>query len=92
MTLDVSLAQTLVPSVYLAGPIRGLTYGATSDWRKEVQKELLAAGIISFSPMRHRFEKVDTEMPYSDEGSVLSSTKGIMTRDRLGIEREPSLF
>ena len=80
-------------SVYLAGPIRGLTYNDSLDWRSKVSGELYSAGIVPFSPMRHKeFLKDKKSLPYSDESNVLSSTKGIMTRDRLDVMRCDLVF
>lgn len=40
------------PSVYLAGPITGLTYDDGQDWREFAQEWLAAESIDGFSPLR----------------------------------------
>ena len=38
-------------SVYLAGPITGLTYEECVGWRERAKEELAKAGITAYSPM-----------------------------------------
>lgn len=77
-------------SVYLAGPITGLTYDDGADWRVSVAADLLNSGIEAFSPLRakdylRRFGVLDAG---GSDGSsyvgvnVLSNPQGITTRDR----------
>lgn len=40
------------PSVYLAGPIKGLNYEDATGWREHAKAELESVGIDAFSPMR----------------------------------------
>lgn len=40
------------PTVYLAGPIAGLTEGEAKDWRTYASSRLQEAGIIGVSPLR----------------------------------------
>lgn len=72
------------PTIYLAGPISGLTYGESTTWRENFAEDVYPA-IQCFSPMRYK--------SYLDVGGVikdqydqattgpLSTQKGIMTRD-----------
>ena len=39
-------------TVYLAGPITGLTYDGATDWRHAVAADLNSVGIKGLSPMR----------------------------------------
>jgi len=79
-----------VKKVYLAGPITGWTYGDCTDWRQYAKQKLGAAGIEGISPMRGKeyLAKVAAATPLSGdcdvykEISVLSSNRGVMTRDR----------
>lgn len=41
-----------MPSVYLAGPIAGLTYDEANDWREEATEACAALGYTVYSPMR----------------------------------------
>lgn len=74
-------------SVYLAGPITGLDYKGATDWRFEAKATLEAAGIAAFSPMRgkeylaHVKEFTADGDAYKELG-LLSSNRGIITRDR----------
>jgi nucleoside 2-deoxyribosyltransferase len=77
-------------SVYLAGPISGLTYDGCVSWREYAQKVLLEYGIDGRSPMRAKeFIKEhfgNSRLPEaggsSFQGNALSTNKGITTRDR----------
>jgi nucleoside 2-deoxyribosyltransferase len=81
------------PSVYLAGPITGLTYGESSDWRDAVKEELDDAGIAAFSPLRMKgyLESFGVLSAKGQDGynysgaHPLSEDKGIMTRDRFDV-------
>lgn len=42
------------PTVYLAGPITGLSFGTCTSWRDDVSRELKTAGIVCFSPLRFK--------------------------------------
>jgi nucleoside 2-deoxyribosyltransferase len=77
-------------SVYLAGPISGLSYGESVDWRDNVKAALSQHGIKAFSPMRSKeYLKGVRELDSSPVAcehygtlSCLSSPRGITTRDR----------
>jgi nucleoside 2-deoxyribosyltransferase len=68
--------------VYLAGPITGLSYGESTDWR-DYASRLLAPEIIGYSPMRNKkylAQEKEIASFYQAE-HPLSTPKGIMTRD-----------
>ncbi len=75
------------PTVYLAGPITGLTYRGATDWRNQVKYEL-APDVIGASPMRGKDYLAalpgliggSPEEAYMKE--VISSQRGILGRDR----------
>lgn len=74
------------PTVYLAGPISGQSYGGAVDWREQAIVRLGAAGIMAFSPMRAK-EYLSKEQQLSGDpeayvGRGFSCPKGIVTRDR----------
>lgn len=81
------------PSVYLAGPITGLTYDSASDWRSDAIHEFKLVGIAAFSPLRAKnylraFGELDSAG--TPEGKYigvnpLSDPKGIMGRDRFDV-------
>lgn len=66
---------------YLAGPITGLSYGNAVDWRDEFC-DLLPEEIEGMSPLRgkHYLENEDS-IAAAYEDIVLSSSRGIITRD-----------
>ena len=82
--------------IYLAGPITGLSWGECTDWRTEFQKRMVGARetIKVLSPLRAKdylsaekiigdsYEQTKIEHPLV---SVLSSQKGITTRDRYDV-------
>ena len=78
--------------VYLAGPIAGLSYKGATDWRFYAKSELQKVGITTYSPMRGK-EYLDKVSEFSADGdaykhmSVLSSNRGIITRDRFDATR-----
>lgn len=90
--------------VYLAGPITGLSYGETTDWREYVKDKLHQQILVSrptefydtwsykdspieaYSPMRakeylYREQVIKDNYDYNP-ADVLSTAKGITTRDR----------
>lgn len=72
------------PLVYLAGPITGLTYDQSTDWREKVHKAL-APDIDTLSPMRAKayLKTLPADLigdEYADR--ILSTQKAITSRDR----------
>lgn len=83
--------------VYLAGPITGLTYGESTDWRvyakqklsqrvveTSQQREGVATGIHGYSPMRGKdyLHEVGRITNKPYDDYVLSTGRGITERDR----------
>lgn len=78
-------------SVYLAGPISGLSYEEATDWRQEVASQLLRSGIKALSPLRAKVylrECTKIKDHYTDDDidvdafTNMSTPRGITTRDR----------
>ena len=84
-----SLVVTVpAPTVYLAGPISGLTYGGATDWREYARDRLAGMGIIGLSPMRAKtFLAREEQVADSYEQHPLSTRVGITTRDRFDVMR-----
>jgi nucleoside 2-deoxyribosyltransferase len=75
-------------SVYLAGPITGVSYDGTTSWRNLVTASLEAHGIAGLSPMRFKKHlKAETAIGNCDESNPMGSAKGITTRDRFDVMR-----
>lgn len=85
-----------VPMVYLAGPIAGLGYDETTDWRNVVTMELHP--IKCLSPMRGKEylqgEKQDVHNHVFMPGyeTAMSGPKGIVSRDRFDVARCDLVF
>lgn len=75
--------------VYLAGPVKGLSYGASMNWREYAKKELAKYDIIGVSPMRAK-EFLASEQVLTDRYdalNVLASSTGITVRDQWDVRR-----
>ncbi len=72
--------------VYLAGPITGLDYNQSVNWRDYAIAELGKVGVLGVSPMRAK-DGLRRENKISDsyENFPLSSQKGIVARDRFDV-------
>jgi nucleoside 2-deoxyribosyltransferase len=69
-------------TVYLAGPITGCTYNGCTSWRKYAVEKLAAVGIKGLDPMRAKDYLLEqTSVADSYDDTVLSCSRGIMTRD-----------
>lgn len=51
-----------MPTVYLTGPIKGLSYNEAITWRNDFALKLRTKGIISFSPMRFREDQENRQL------------------------------
>lgn len=75
-------------TVYLAGPITGLTYEGCTDWRFKAIEELAKFGIKGLSPMRGKAFLANLKLisgtgeEYKDMG-VLATQKSVCARDRM---------
>lgn len=82
-------------SVYLAGPITGLTYEECTEWRFKAKAVLNEAGIIAYSPMRGKeylndgkaIEAFNDRLPQR-----LSTQKGIVGRDHFDVIRSDAML
>ena len=73
--------------VYLAGPIKGLTYGECTSWREYAIKELAKYDIIGISPMRFKEYKNTGTILKEPDNKPLSCDRGIITRDRWDVTK-----
>lgn len=73
--------------VYLAGPITGLSYQGSTEWRDFAITELAKHGITGLSPMRGKEYLATLDELMTADGNryqkfgTLSTNRGIMTRD-----------
>lgn len=83
--------------VYLAGPISGLTYDGAEAWREEARTALEPSGIKTLSPLRGKdylkaIGVIDQiGVAYAAMG-VLSTSRGVITRDRYDATRCDALL
>lgn len=73
--------------LYCVGPITGVSYGESVDWREYVA-ENLPPEITAVSPMRGKaYLEKEKSVKASYEDIPLSSAKGITTRDLFDVRR-----
>jgi nucleoside 2-deoxyribosyltransferase len=83
--------------VYLAGPITGLTYGNSTNWRQYAKDHLNVRSeqrVECLSPMRHKeFLSGSTNLlALGYDNHVLSSQRGITNRDRFDCTRADAVL
>jgi nucleoside 2-deoxyribosyltransferase len=76
------------PSVYLAGPISGLTLDGCNDWR-EWMTRALGHEIIALSPLRNKKARLSHAGAIADhyDDDPLTRLPGIVGRDRFDVMR-----
>jgi Nucleoside 2-deoxyribosyltransferase. len=89
------------PTVYLAGPITGCSFNGCTDWRNDAIAQLAQSGIRGLSPMRGK-EHLSHVKEFTSDGDkyrelygvnhVMSTNRGIMTRDRFDATRCSALL
>jgi hypothetical protein len=79
-------------SLFLAGPLTGISYGDALDWRQYVERRL-PSDVIAFSALRGK-EYVAKEAVLKDAypDHLLSTPQGTITRDRFDVSRCDALF
>lgn len=79
--------------VYLAGPITNLSYGDATSWREYVIKSLASENIRGISPLRCKeYLKKETSLEVKYDEYILSTGKGITTRDKWDCHRCDALL
>jgi nucleoside 2-deoxyribosyltransferase len=78
--------------VYLAGPISGLTYDGAESWREDAKALLEPHGIKTLSPLRGKdylkaIGVIDQIGVAYESMGVLSTSRGVITRDRYDATR-----
>lgn len=76
-------------SVYLAGPIKGLTYTDAVGWRRVAAEHLARFGIEVLSPLRFKQELLPANEAIIDsyDHHPLTTARGITARDRFDVGR-----
>lgn len=74
-------------SVYLAGPITGISYGNATDWRHWFA-DALPTSIEAFNPLRGKdYLRHEVEIKAEYKNVALSCARGITTRDYYDVRR-----
>lgn len=74
--------------VYLAGPIKGLNYDDSTNWRDQAAKVLTDVGITSLNPMRYKeYLKDEQNLQEIYPNHHLSTSKSIVSRDTHDVRR-----
>jgi len=75
----------MTKTVYLGGPISGLSYQDATLWRRAAASYLELAGVLAIDPMRNKeYLAKYVSMPHSS-GEIFSRADFIYTRDRSDI-------
>jgi nucleoside 2-deoxyribosyltransferase len=81
--------------VYLAGPIKGLTYNEATNWRDTV-RDSLPSTVLTYSPMRgkQRLQEITSgeKIKCAYEDNPLTSAKGINMRDYFDVASSDAVF
>lgn len=83
------------PTVYLCGPVTGLTHDeARLGWRKWMKDELAKLGIDALSPLRYtdHLKDVTNWNPQGYPDHILSTAKAVTLRDRWDTQRCDLVF
>lgn len=74
-------------SIYMAGPISGLTYGESEAWRDEFTSYFEGTNIRCLSPLRAKTYLHDAGVLEQSYSHPLSTDRGIMMRDHWDCQR-----
>lgn len=72
--------------VFLSGPITGLSYAESTEWRKYVQDNL-PDNVIAFSPLRNKPHLKEESSLLDHYDHVLSTSKSITKMDYFDVKR-----
>jgi len=78
------------PKIYVAGPMRGLTYDQANEWRLAAESALPECDI--FSPMRGKEYLRDLDVIPGAVGDKMSSSQAIYIRDRWDVRTADAIL
>jgi hypothetical protein len=79
-------------TLFLAGPLTGISYGDALDWRQYVASRL-PADVIAFSALRGKgYVSKESVLRNTYPDHLLSTPQGTITRDRFDISRCDALI
>ncbi len=80
-------------SVYLAGPISGLSYDEATEWRGKATTLLGQRNMTALSPLRSkRYLSEKTHLAHTYAEHPLSTQRGIVSRDHMDVERADAVL
>ncbi len=83
----------MTKSIYLAGPINGLTYQECSEWREKLQAEFEQAGFMVNNPMRNKtFLSGEKKMSRVGYRAPTATPHDIFYRDKFDVMHSDILF
>lgn len=75
-------------TLYMAGPVKGLTYDIATDWRLWLTNKLAGYNVECLDPMRDKDElQGETSIDRVEYDTPMSCPKGIYVRDRFDAMR-----
>lgn len=81
----------MTPTVYLAGPIKGLTFEDATAWRRIAAGQLNQKGIHTIDPVERELRKHQGALGCSADG-VMSGQRAIVVKDRDHIRRADAML
>lgn len=83
----------MAATVYLTGPVTGLSYGAADGWREGVAEMLRDHGLHGVSPMRaERYLAAETTLEQAYPAHAASTPRAICTRSRYDAQKADALL
>lgn len=78
--------------VYLAGPIKGLTFAEATQWRRDAATLLAPLGILTINPVEQDLEVYqDIPLGCSAEG-LMSTPRAIVAKDRHYVQQADAVL
>lgn len=77
--------------VYLAGPIKGLTFAQATEWRVKASIHLATLGILTIDPVERELSNYKGVIGCSADG-LMSSQRAIVTKDRRYVEQADAVL
>ena len=81
------------PTVYLAGPIKGMSFTNAVEWREDVTQHLNSYGIAVFNPLAHSHHLAGEEnIKNTYENNPVSSQRGVFMHGKFAVMRADAIL
>ena len=81
------------PTVYLAGPMKGMNFQDAVSWRQEVELHMEAFGIKSFNPLRNCDHLTGvTKIKNTYESNPRTSRRGVFMHGKFAIMKSDAIL